>query len=163
MSGTLRGIYLIRYLLFSGGAAIALALIERWANGGQRPWHGLILGFGLGLVLFRSQVSRARAPVLFLSRSALSLVGKGKAVHIPWGLVEQCSVAKARLKLRLSAPIFKQAGSSATTLCLDPRDFGTSSQLLTEELTALATDPSQRAKLPSAEELASRYPRLAGR
>lgn len=161
MSGTLRGIYLIRYLLFSGGAAIALALVERWAVVGQRPWHGLVVGFGLGLVLFRSQVSRARAPTLLLSRSALSLVGKGKSVHIPWGLVEQCSVAKARLNLKLSAPLSKQSGSS-TTLSLDPRDFGTSSQLLTEELAALAADPAQRARLPSDEELASRYPRLAG-
>jgi hypothetical protein len=150
-SGTLRGIYVIRYFLFSGGGAILGALIERAATGSDRSVAGLLIGFALGMVLFRGQLRALGWPSLVLSQEKLYLVAKGKAVAvIRWSSIGEIERQHGVVCLRLIEAV---GGGSSKALRLEPRQHGVGAESLEKTLRMLAGDPALRSRLPSDEQL----------
>ncbi len=142
-SGTLKGIYVIRYLLFSLGTAVAGALIQRAFKWERAPILGLGLGLAAGLVLFRAQLRPLSWPSLILSESALYFRERGSGVRtVPWpsvrGIEERDGVIQ----------IVGEEGSR-DPISLEPRKLGTSKERLREALDTLVKDPSARAGLPA--------------
>jgi hypothetical protein len=150
-SGTLRGIYVIRFFLFSGGCAILGALVERAATGSDRSVAGLLIGFALGMVLFRGQLRALGWPALVLSQERLYLIVKGKAVAvIPWSSIGEVERQHGLVCLRLVEAV---EGGSTQALRLVPRQHGVGLESLEKTLRTLAGDPALRSRLPSDEQL----------
>jgi hypothetical protein len=149
-SGTLRGIYVIRYLLFSGGCAILGALVERTATGTDRSVAGLLIGMALGMVLFRGQLRALGWPALVLSQDALYLLRKGKAVAVvPWTTIDEVERRDGLVSLRLVG----SEGGSREALKLEPRQHGIGAESLQKTLRMLADNRELRSRLPSDEQL----------
>ena len=151
VSSTLRGIYVIRYFLFSGGCAILGALIERAAVGADRSLAGLLIGLGGGLVIFRGQLRPLFWPSLALGQESLYLIRRGRAAVVQWASIDQIAAEKKVVCLRLIGSTTKP--ESAQTIRLDPRKLGTSFDSLLKQLVALAADPQRRLQLPTDEQL----------
>jgi hypothetical protein len=150
-SGTLRGIYVIRYLLFSGGCAILGALVERTATGTDRSVAGLLIGLALGMVLFRGQLRALRWPALVLSQDALYLLRKGKAVAVvPWTAIGEVERRDGLVSLRL---VGSEEGGFREALKLEPRQHGIGAESLQKTLRMLADNRELRSRLPSDEQL----------
>ena len=148
-SSTLKGIYVMRYLLFSGGAAIAGAMLERAiTRSDATPLTGLLAGALLGLLVFRGQFSAARGPILGLSREHLHIVRKRVATTVPWSVIDGVTLAEGLVSLKFSAPLQAPDGSFVEEIRLDARRFGVGAAPLHQELSALATDPAMRGALP---------------
>jgi hypothetical protein len=151
VSSTLRGIYVIRYFLFSGGSAILGALIERSATGGDRPIAGLLIGFAVGLLIFLGQLRPLSWPSLAVSQEAVYLIRKGRASVIPWSAIDQIEAEDRFVSLRLVPRALE--GESTDAIRLEPRKFGMGSAALQETLRMLANNRELRSRLPSDEQL----------
>src|SRR5438046_3031184 len=103
-SSTLKGIYVMRYFLFSGGTAIAGALVQR-ASGEPRPLAGLAVGLAAGLFLFRGQLRPLSYPSLALGRESLFLVQKKQAVILPWNQISEVKQSPQQVSLVLAEPM----------------------------------------------------------
>ncbi|MFZ5468412.1 MAG: hypothetical protein ACOZIN_03150 [Myxococcota bacterium] len=147
-SATLKGIYLIRYLLFSGGAAIAAAMVERLLFPGHAPVAGWVLGLGVGLFVFRGQLFPLSWPTLLLSRDHLYLVRKRQAMALPWKSVRAVRHDDARVTLELGEPMRAPDGQLADQISLEAKKLGTPAGDLVLELERLLTDPKALATLP---------------
>jgi len=150
VSSTLRGIYAIRYLLFSGGMAILGALIERALSGTERSAAGLLVGLGVGLLVFRGQLRPFRWPTLLLTQEAICLVGRKSAAIIPWASVEEIAASEGAVVLGVlraseSRPIER--------IRLVARQYGTAADTLVKTLRRLAADRQLRSALPTEEQL----------
>ncbi len=152
-SSTLRGIYVIRYFLFSGGCAILGALVERAAVAADHPIAGLLIGFVVGLVIFRGQLRPLSWPWLALSQEAVFLVRKGKAAAIPWSAIVEIEEQDRSVSLRLARPLRSVDGEDAEMIRLEPRKLGVARDFLANTLRLLARDRELRSRLPSAEQL----------
>ena len=150
-SGTLRGIYVLRYLLFSGGVAVLFGVFERRITGAQHSGLGLVTGLALGLFLFRRQLKPLRAPSLALSQDAVYLVERKQAVTLPWNTIRTISLSGQRVVLELSQPLAAPTGEVADQVQLEPRSFGTAPAPLQAALQAALRDEAQRRTLPSDE------------
>jgi hypothetical protein len=148
-SGTLRSIYVMRYLLFSGGVAVLFGVLERQLTGWDRSGLGLLVGLALGLVLFRGQLRPLRAPQLALSQDAVYLVERKQAVTLPWHTVRAISVSGHRVILELTQPLRAPTGELADQIQLEPRTFGSAPAALKDALTRALNDEAQRRLLPS--------------
>jgi hypothetical protein len=147
-SSTLKSIYLIRYLLFSGGAAIGLAMIQRLALHSERLGLGLLLGFALGLVLFRGQLRPFSLPVLALGQEHLFFVRKGSAIIIPWRAIQRVTEQDKVVAVQLDAPATLPDGKSGTAFELKGGDFGLNARQLAQLLQE-HQQPAHRATLPT--------------
>jgi hypothetical protein len=152
-SSTLRGIYVIRYFLFSGGCAIFGALVERAVVPTNRPIAGLLLGFAIGLVIFRGQLRPLWWPWLALSQEAVFLVHKGKAAAIPWSSISDITEGNRSVSLNLARPLKSVEGEDTETIRLEPRQLGIGRDVLASTLRKFARDRDLRARLPSEEQL----------
>jgi len=139
-SGTLKAIYVMRYAMFSGGAAIALAVAERAYHGRVGP--GLASGLLLGLWLFRGQLRPFRVPALGLGKEQIHLVHRGKERALEWAGVRSISVRGRRVALEVEAP-----GGAAEPVELLARDYGLSAGSLAAMLEGLR-QPARRSELP---------------
>jgi len=150
VSSTLRGIYAIRYLLFSGGMAILGALIQRALSGTERTALGLLVGFALGLVIFCGQLQPLRWPTLLLTQEAIWLIGRKTAATIPWASVEEIGVSEGAVVLGL-----RRASESAPVerFPLVARKYGTGADALEKTLRQLVADRQLRSSLPTEEQL----------
>jgi hypothetical protein len=150
VSSTLRGIYAIRYLLFSGGMAILGALIQRAFSGAERTAFGLLVGLAVGLVVFRGQLRPLRWPTLLLSQEAIYLIRGKTAAIIPWASVEEIAVSEGAVVLRV-LPASKSA--PVEQIRLKARQYGTSADALEKTLRPLAAGRQLRSALPTEEQL----------
>lgn len=150
VSSTLRGIYAIRYLLFSGGMAILGALIQRALSGAERTGAGLLVGLAVGLVVFRGQLQPLRWPTLLLTQEAIFLIGRRTTAIIPWASVEEIGTSQGAVVLRL-----RRASESAPAerIRLEARKYGTGADALEKTLRQLAADGRLRSSLPTEEQL----------
>lgn len=148
VSSTLRGIYLIRYLLFSGGLASALGMLQRAALGAQPPVAGLLIGFFVGLLVFRGQLRPLRWPTLVLSQDAVYLVQRRQAVTLPWKSIRAVAADGPRVTLHLREALRSPTGETTEAIQLEARKFGVSPEKLLGALGGLLSDPLARLKLP---------------
>jgi hypothetical protein len=153
LSSTVRGIYFIRYLLFSGGAAIAAALIERSLIQQERAVAGLLIGFALGLLAFRGQLRPLRWPALAMSQQAIYLVRRHRAWILPWSSIQAVAEEGRWVTLRLSAPVRSPEGSLVGQIQLDPKKFGVAHESLMEAVRGFWKSELARAGLPSDHQL----------
>ena len=158
-SSTLRSIYVLRYLLFSGGAAVAGALVQRSLVSTRRPALGLMVGLVVGLVVFVGQLRHAFAPRLALSRDALYLLTYRRMARLPWELVREVLREGNDILLRLSAPVSWEGVGAVAEVRLNARWLGSTAAQLQSNLRALATDAGLRQKLPLDADLRSRVKR----
>ncbi|HYV48418.1 MAG TPA: hypothetical protein VFA20_26340 [Myxococcaceae bacterium] len=135
-SGTLKGIYVMRYLMFSGGAGIALAVAQRAYDG--RVGIGLAFGLLVGLFLFRGQLRPFRVPAMGLGREQLHFVLKKQDKALEWAKVTSVSAHDRYVALVL------EGGGSMEILA---RDYGLSSQALATLLQGFL-QPVRRNLLP---------------
>ena len=135
-SSTLKAIYVMRYAMFSGGAAIALALAQRAYDG--HVGIGLALGLLVGLFLFRGQLRPFRVPAMGLGRERIHLVYRGQERTVEWALVSSISPHDRYVALVL------EGGGSMELLA---RDYGLSAQALATLLQGFL-QPSRRDQLP---------------
>jgi len=136
-SGTLKAIYVMRYLMFSGGAAIALAVAQRAYDG--HVGIGLLLGLPVGLFLFRGQLRPFRVPAMGLGRDRIHFVHKKQDRALEWEKVASISAHDRYVALVL------EGGGSMEILA---RDYGLSSQALATLLQGFL-QPVRRNLLPS--------------
>jgi len=155
-SGTLRSIYVLRYFLFAGGAAVAGALLQLRATKVERPVLGLLVGLAVGLVLFLGQIRNAFAPRLALSQGALYLVKHRHSARLPWEHVREVVREGNRVVLRLSVPTSWNGRDPGSEIHLLPRQLGTGAEELFESLQGFALEPSSRQMLPTDEDLRAR-------
>ena len=151
VSSTLRGIYAIRYLLFSGGMAILGALIQRALSGAERTGVGLLVGLAVGLVVFRGQLQPLRWPALLLTQEAIFLVGRRTVAIIPWASVAEIGTSPGAVVLGL-----RRAAESAPVVerfRLEARKYGTGADALEKMLRQLTADGQLRSSLPTEEQL----------
>lgn len=146
-SPTLKAIYVIRYLLFSGGVAVAAAMVQRAAFGAQPPTLGLLIGLAVGLVLFRSQLRPLGYPALLLSRDALYVVRRKAFVTLPWTAIRSVAQEGEEVALSLDPPLPLPEGSTAR-FALRPAQLSVPAPRLSAELRAVVEDPRARAQLP---------------
>ena len=123
-SSTLKSIYVLRYLLFSGGVAIAAALLQRALLGPQRPGLGLLVGLAVGLVVFRGQLRPFSLPVLALGQEHLFFVRKGAAVLVPWSAIRSVTEQGKAVVVQLAGPGPRPDGTVGESFQLGSRDFG---------------------------------------
>jgi hypothetical protein len=147
-SSALRGIYLLRYLLFSGGLSIAGAMVHRAALKSERPVLGLAVGLLIGLFLFRSQLRPLSWPRLVLSQNALYLVQRQRAVTLPWASISKVAVEGTRVSVQLKAPMTSPSGEVADQIQLESRMFAAGAAMLGAALSAAVENPSERGRLP---------------
>jgi hypothetical protein len=147
LSSTVRGIYAIRYLLFSGGSAIAFAMLERVLTRSQHAGAGLFIGFMSGLFIFRSQMRRVFSPRLLLGQTALYLARRRRVSAIPWSALKEIRTEGTQISLALSVPMLSPQGFPTEEVRLQPRIFGTTLQELQRSL-SFFLDPLNRQKLP---------------
>jgi len=147
-SSTVRGIYVLRYFLFSGGLAIAGALLERAALGTDRALVGFVIGFAAGLIVFRGQVRALWWPTLAVSREAVYLIRRKRATIIPWdsiaGVLDDGRFIALQLQSRLALP----DGSPVEQVKLETRKLGTSHAALLNALQLYAKGRASRMDLP---------------
>ena len=155
-SSTLRSIYVLRYLLFAGGVAVAGGLLQRSLGSTGKPTLGLLVGLVVGMVVFIGQLRHAFAPRLALSREALYLVKRGQISKLPWKSVREVSRAGNCILLHLTEPISWESAKAVRDIRLNPRRLGTTAAKLHSSLRVLATDAGFREKLPSDAELRRR-------
>jgi len=148
VSSTFRGIYVMRWLLFSGAAAIGLGWLELQWNRGQGAGTGLGIGLACGLVLFRGQLAPLRWPVLVLRRDRLHLLHRRKDVSFPWQAVARAFATGSQLTLEFRQPLLGPDGEPTAAIQLDARRFGVDAPTWAEELTELAANASARQALP---------------
>ncbi|HEY8206116.1 MAG TPA: hypothetical protein VIG99_01455 [Myxococcaceae bacterium] len=118
-SGTLKAIYVMRYAMFSGGAAIALAVAQRAYDG--HVGIGLIFGLLVGLFLFRGQLRPFRVPAMGLGRERIHFVHRKQDKALEWTRVTSISPHDRYVALVL------EGGGSMELLA---RDYGLSAQAL---------------------------------
>ena len=140
-SGTLKAIYVMRYLMFSGGAAIAFALAQRAYDG--RVGVGLLLGLLVGLFLFRGQLRPFRVPAMGLGREQIHFVHRKQDKALEWTKVTSISAHDRYVALVL------EGGGSMEILA---RDYGLSAQALATLLQGFL-QPVRRGQLPPDEEV----------
>ncbi len=148
-SGTLRGIYVLRYLLFAGGTAVLFGVAQRLITGWNASGVGLVVGLGLGLVIFRGQLRPLRAPSLALSQDAVYLVQRKQAVTLPWKTLKGISLSGERVVLQLTQPLTAPTGEVADEIQLMPRTFGSHPEPLKDALERLLRDDALRRGLPA--------------
>ena len=136
-SGTLKAIYVMRYAMFSGGAAIALALAQRAYDG--HVGIGLAFGFLVGLFLFRGQLRPFRVPAMGLGRDRIHFVHRGQDKALEWTRVTSISPHDRYVALVL------EGGGSMELLA---RDYGLSAQALATLLQGFL-QPVRRNLLPA--------------
>ncbi|HLL52870.1 MAG TPA: hypothetical protein VK447_04940 [Myxococcaceae bacterium] len=149
---TLKGIYLLRYLLFSGGVAVGAGVLQRAVTGMGRPVAGLVLGLAAGLVLFRGQLRPFSLPELALGQEHLHFVRGRSAIAVPWALVREVEARGRNVEVRLGAAARGPDGTSASAFTLRALDCGLSAVKLAELLSALR-EPSARKALPTETQL----------
>jgi hypothetical protein len=144
LSNTYRGIFVMRYLLFSGGLAIAGGVLERLARGPGHSLLGLLLGLVVGLFLFRGQLRPLRYPRLALSQDALYVLKSGSPVGVPWRDIGsiQASGDKVLLELTKTPP-----GLAEPRLQLVARELGSQPDNLASRLSRFHRDEAFRANL----------------
>lgn len=150
VSSTLRGIYAIRYLLFSGGMAILGALIQRALSGAERSGVGLLLGWAVGLVVFRGQLRPLQWPTLLLTQEAIWLIRRKAAAIIPWGSVEEIVASEGAVILRVRRGSESPPGER---IRLEARQYGTAADALEKTLRQLSANRQLRSALPTEEQL----------
>jgi len=138
VSNTYRGIYVMRYLLFSGGMAIAAALLERSIVGPRLPGIGLLVGLALGFVLFRSQLRPLRFPRLAMSRETLYVLRRDQTFSVPWK--ELRGVTPRDGNVELECP--------GETVTLVAKELGSKAENLANRLSRLQRDELFRSALP---------------
>jgi hypothetical protein len=143
MSSTLKGIYFLRYLLFSTGLAAGVAVVVRLLSPEEpRPWTSLGTGFALGLVLFRGQLRPLRFPRLALSQDTLYVLRRGKPLEIRWTQVREVKATGD------SVEVAYDPGQAPNTLRLKARELGMRPEVLAGSLGAVARDATVRGRLP---------------
>jgi hypothetical protein len=147
-SSALKGIYVIRYLMFSGGTAIAGAMIDRLAFGAERGAFGLLAGLLVGLVVFRSQLKALWWPRIVLSQDALYLVQRKQAVTLPWSSIASVAHDGPRVVLQLKAPMKSPDGAAVDQIQLEAKKFASGAQGLADALRKPLDSAEERAKLP---------------
>jgi len=150
VSSTLRGIYAIRYLLFSGGMAILGALIQRALSGAERSAAGLLVGLAVGLVVFRGQLRPLRWPTLLLTQEAIYLVRRKRAAIIPWASVDEIAASEGAVVLRV---LRASESPPVERIYLEARQYGTAAAELQKRLRQLAADKQLRSALPTEDQL----------
>ena len=148
LSATMRGIYVMRFLLFAGGASIAMAVVQRELTGTERPLLGLGIGLLAGMVAFRGQLRAARGPRLLLSQTALYLVERRRAVALPWKAIEGAPVEDARVTVRLREPMLGPGGQPTLAIKLNAHKLGTGTDELAQALERFAHQADARQQLP---------------
>jgi hypothetical protein len=148
ISSTLKGVYVLRYLLFSGGAAIAGALLERATAPSHRPWVGFLVGFLTGLIIFRGQLRALRWPRLYLARDSLYLVQARRVVALPWKALHAVSPTSGRLTLSLKEPLLAPDGHPAEAIQLEASKLGVAAADLERALRGYVEDATARGRLP---------------
>ena len=156
-SSTLRSIYVLRYLLFAGGVAVAGALVQRALVSSGKPTLGLLVGLMVGMVVFVSQLRHAFAPRLALSRDALYLMKRRQISRLPWNSVREVSREGSSILLRLSEPISWESAKAVSEIRLNPKRLGSTAAQLHSNLRALAADARLREKLPTDAKLRARF------
>lgn len=156
-SSTLRSIYVLRYLLFAGGVAVAGALVQRSLVSTQKPALGLLVGLMVGMVVFVGQLRHAFAPRLVLSQEALYLVKRGRISRLPWKSVREVGREGNCILLRLSEPLSWESAKAVPDIRLNAGRLGSTAARLYSNLRALAGDARLREKLPSDAELRGRF------
>lgn len=136
-SGTLKAIYVMRYLMFSGGVAIALAVAQRAYDG--HVGIGLVAGLLVGLFLFRGQLRPFRVPAMGLGRERIHFVHRKQDRAIEWDKVTSVSAHDRYVALVM------EGGGSMELLA---RDYGLSSQALATLLQGFL-QPVRRSLLPA--------------
>ncbi|MBI3183881.1 MAG: hypothetical protein HYZ28_17225 [Myxococcales bacterium] len=148
LSTTYRGIYLLRYLLFSSGLAVGFALLERQVLGSRPPLGGLAVGLLAGLVLFRGQLRPLRWPRVLLSRETLYVVHRRQTVALPWPALREVAQVGELVAIRLAQPIAAPSGEPAEEIRLEARKLGAAPDRLATALERLRTDSAARGGLP---------------
>jgi hypothetical protein len=144
----MRGIYVIRFLLFAGAVAIALAVVQRGLTGTERPLLGLGIGFLAGLFAFRGQLRAARGPKLFLSQTSLYLVQRRRAVVVPWTAIEGAPVESGRVTVRLREPMLGPDKLPTQAIKLNAHKLGAGTDDLSRALDGFARQTESRQQLP---------------
>ncbi|HME90992.1 MAG TPA: hypothetical protein VKE49_06185 [Myxococcaceae bacterium] len=147
-SSTVRGIYVLRYLLFSGGLAIAGALVERSALGVDRPLAGFAIGFAAGLVIFRGQLRALWWPTVAASRESVYLIRRNRATIIPWDSIAGVLEDSGFVALQLRSPLALPDGSPVERVRLEARKMGTSHRALLDAMQLYAQGRASRIDLP---------------
>jgi hypothetical protein len=147
ISSTRRGMYLLRYLLFTGGLAVGLGVFERLLVP-ERSGFGLLIGLALGLFVFRGQLRALSWPRLLLSQEHLFLLHKRRATVIPWAAVRDARAVDGQVVLRLATSPQETEARVAESIELDAGQLGTSTAALHEVLGKLVAQPSLRGRLP---------------
>jgi hypothetical protein len=148
VSSTVRGIYVLRYFLFAGGLAIAGALVERTALGGDRSLAGFATGLAAGLLIFRAQLRALRWPTLAISQDAVYLIRRKTATVISWDSIAEIVDEGPFVTLQLRTPLSSPDGEAVQQIRLETRKFGTSHVALLEDLRRYARAPAARTDLP---------------
>lgn len=151
-SSTLKSIYVLRYLLFSGGLAIAGAMLERLFTRSDRAGLGLLLGLAAGLFAFRSQLRPFSLPQLVMGREHLWFIRRGRDVAIPWQLIARIEHDSRNVTLSLSRAQPLLDGATGSRLVLRGLDYGTTAPML-GDLLRRAADPDERRAFPSDDEI----------
>ncbi len=138
----------MRYLLFSGGLAIAGALVERAALGTEEAALGFTIGFAAGLAVFRTQLRALWWPTLAVSRDAVYLIRRKQASIIPWQSIAEVLGEGRLVTLRLASPLASSDGSPVEQIQLEARKLGTAHAVLLQTLQRYAQGRSARMVLP---------------
>jgi hypothetical protein len=146
VSSTFKGIYVIRYLLFAGGTAVAFAIIKRTLFSPTTLWPALLLGLAAGLIAFRPQLKPLFWPRLVLSRDALYLVKRKQAVTLPWQAIRAVRAEPPRLAIELHAPMTAPGGQTVERIDLEARQLGGTAEELAKTLAPLIE--GSRGQLP---------------
>jgi hypothetical protein len=149
----MRGIYVMRFLLFSGGLGIALAMVERGLAHSDRPIAGFLAGTLAGMVVFRGQLRAARGPALLLSRRAVYFVQRRRAVIVPWQAIQGAPVEHGLVMLRLRETMAGPDGGPTEAIALNARRLGAATSELASALDALAKEEASRERLPPDEQV----------
>lgn len=144
-SGTLKAIYVMRYAMFSGGAAIALALAQRAYDG--RVGIGLAFGLLVGLFLFRGQLRPFRVPAMGLGKERIHFVHRGLERTLEWSNVKSVSAHDRWVAVVLEAPAVRPDGTTGDSVEILARDYGLSAPALATVLEGFL-QPVRRSALP---------------
>jgi hypothetical protein len=149
VSNAFKGIYVMRYLIFAGGLAIALAVLERTFLKSEHPVMGLVIGFIAGLLMFRSQLRPLFWPTLVLSQQSLYLLRRKHALALPWSNIRTVSEQSGRVALQLAEPMTSPEGQVVEQLQLDPRTLGTKAASLLALIQSAVQSTERRSQLPT--------------
>jgi hypothetical protein len=155
ISSTLKGIYVIRYLLFSGGSAIAGSMVQRIVGSKDVPVIGIVVGLIVGLLAFRGQLRPLSWPKLMLSQTTLRLIQRKRVVELPWEAISGVGQVADRIAVSLKAPMTAPNGDVVEQIQLEPLKFGASPGVLGQALEQLSQSEALRSRLPSDEQVKS--------